>query len=226
MKNIAPSLDFAAIAECLSRGAVTSTFRSHGASPKMSYGRHRGPANYDARAAAVIMMIYPHADQWHLVLTERQPHLAAHAGQVSLPGGALEQGESSWQAALRELEEELAVPCHVVHAIGVLPPVYIFHSNFAVTPWLARCDHRPTFQMNPAEVAGLVELPLSDLLAADRSHTIEIVRGGLRFSAPVFQWHGATIWVATYVMLADLAELLQQSTQIREPPRVAEPDFS
>ena len=76
--------------------------------PSLCYSRHFGPPTIRARAAAVLALLYPHEGQWHLPLTVRPATLVAHAGQISLPGGAVDPGETGPQAALRELEEELA----------------------------------------------------------------------------------------------------------------------
>ena len=76
-------------------------------SPELSYGRHAGPAPHTARSAAVVLLLFRRAGRWHLPLTERPLTLAHHAGQISLPGGAVDHGESSIEAARRELKEEL-----------------------------------------------------------------------------------------------------------------------
>src|SRR5690606_9786945 len=91
--------------------------------PLLSYGRHFGPPRYDARPAAVIALLFPAEGDWHLPLVLRPARLAAHGGQIGLPGGVVEPGESAQQAALRELEEELGVPPGAVHTIGELSPL-------------------------------------------------------------------------------------------------------
>ena len=77
--------------------------------PELSYGRHFGPAPSTARPAAVIALLVRRAGRWHIPLTVRQAALGRHGGQISLPGGAVEPGESTAQAAERELAEELGV---------------------------------------------------------------------------------------------------------------------
>src|SRR5689334_7956005 len=73
--------------------------------PELSYGRHEGPPLVDVRHGAVLVLFYPQASDWHAVLTVRTSHLSSHAGQVSFPGGRIEPGETTEQAALREYEE-------------------------------------------------------------------------------------------------------------------------
>ena len=93
-----------ALRRALPGAAVQSRYQ-----PQASYGRHFGPAPASARPAAVLVLLYPDAGAWHLPLTLRPMYLADHAGQISLPGGAVEPGESSELAAVRELDEELGV---------------------------------------------------------------------------------------------------------------------
>src|SRR5215510_649163 len=71
------------------------------------------------RPAAALLLIYPHAGEWHVPLTVRGSALRHHTGQVSLPGGRLDHpNESIDQAALREAEEEIGVAPKTVEIIG------------------------------------------------------------------------------------------------------------
>jgi 8-oxo-dGTP pyrophosphatase MutT (NUDIX family) len=183
-----------------------------GLSPAMSYGRHSGPPRADARPAAVVILLYPRQGQWYLPVTRRQEHLAQHAGQVSLPGGTVDAGETTAQAALRELDEELGVAARQVRLLGTLTPVYLFNSNFDVTPWVAASNRELEFRPNVAEVAELIELPLRALLEPSAQQRTIIRRGGLEFSAPCIQWQDISIWGATHLMLGQFGRLLRERT--------------
>src|SRR6478752_2070003 len=63
-------------------------------SPELGYGRHAGPAPHTSRNAAVMLLLFRRNETWNLPLTERPTTLARHAGQISLPGGAVEEGET------------------------------------------------------------------------------------------------------------------------------------
>src|SRR5476651_2102077 len=71
--------------------------------PGLSYGRHFGPAPITARRAAVMVLLFRRGGCWHIPLTQRPSTLLRHGGQISLPGGTIEPGESSAEAAAREL---------------------------------------------------------------------------------------------------------------------------
>ena len=176
--------------------------------PALSYGRHFGPASYDARPAAVMILLYPHEGQWLLPLTVRPETMLAHAGQISLPGGVVEPGETTRDAALRELEEELGIPANLVEVVGELSPLNVFVSNFMVVPWVAVVAQRPTIRANPHEVAEVLEVPLACLLDTTNQGTRSFRRGELTFTVPYFRWGEHHIWGATSMILAELNAIL------------------
>lgn len=178
--------------------------------PELSFGRHYAPAPPDAREAAVVALFYPGERGWHVPLTVRPATMADHAGQVSFPGGAIDPGEDSRAAALRELEEELGVASAGIELLGRLSPIYVFASNFAVVPWVAACRTRPDWQPNPREVAELLEVPLAHLLDREQwgSHRRRI--RGFEFAAPHIAFGGHQIWGATSMMLGELLAVVEE----------------
>jgi 8-oxo-dGTP pyrophosphatase MutT (NUDIX family) len=179
--------------------------------PELSYGRHRGPAQPDARPAAVVAALHMIDGQWYLPLMIRPDTAAHHAGQISLPGGTVEAGETSEAATLRELEEELGISRSGTLLLGRLTDVYVYGTNFLITPWVAMIEAKATFRPSPAEVEEILQIPLVHLLdPANRGQHIE-QRGSLRFVAPHFRWHEHTIWGATSMILAELADLLAET---------------
>src|SRR5438093_8483545 len=83
--------------------------------------RREWPAGFDpahARNAASLLLIFPINDEAHIVLTIRSDTLGRHSGQVSLPGGVVEPGETFVQAALREAREEIALPFEDIRVLG------------------------------------------------------------------------------------------------------------
>ena len=162
--------------------------------PHLSYGRHFGPAPVEARAAAVVVLLFPEADQWRFPLVLRPASLAHHGGQIGLPGGVVETGETSDQAALRELQEEIGVPPAGVRLIGQLSPLYVYGTNFLVSPWLAWTAQRPEIRPCAAEVDEVLEISLHQL--ADESHIGRYHRQlrGVSFSAPALCIGEHCVW--------------------------------
>jgi 8-oxo-dGTP pyrophosphatase MutT (NUDIX family) len=178
-------------------------------SPELSYGRHAGPAPLAARAAAVMLCLFRRHGRWHLPLTERPLTLAHHAGQISLPGGAIHPGEPSLDAALRELHEELGF-CDSNQLVGQLADCYVFASDFLVTPWVIGSFAPDTcWQPHAREVARVVELPLAVLLDDQAHGRVTIERGPLVFHAPCIRTDSIRIWGATAIILDELAQLLR-----------------
>lgn len=179
--------------------------------PELSFGRHRGPAPAGARPAAVLVVLYPHRQQWHLPLMLRPLHMPDHGGQVSLPGGVIEQGESSRAAALREYTEELGAPAETLQVLGRLSPLYLFASNFQITPWIAAADAAPQWQPSDREVERLLEVPVSHLLDPENQGHVERRQRGLAFQAPCFNWQSERIWGATSMILAELVAAIRET---------------
>jgi 8-oxo-dGTP pyrophosphatase MutT (NUDIX family) len=180
-------------------------------SPELGYGRHAGPAPHTARKAAVVLLLFKRNGAWHLPLTERPDTLTRHAGQISLPGGAVDAGESSTEAALRELHEELGFDAPVT-ILGQLADCYVFASDFLVAPWVAASTHdlEPIWQPHDHEVKNVIELPIKLLLNDHAIGNLKIERGPLVFRAPCYELGTTRIWGATSIILNELAGLLRQ----------------
>jgi 8-oxo-dGTP pyrophosphatase MutT (NUDIX family) len=174
---------------------------------EMSFGRHFGPPRHDARSAAVMVLLYGDTDDirdFTLPLIVRPRGTLYHAGQVSLPGGAIEDDETESEAALRELNEELGVSAGDVQVVGTLSPLYVFSSNHYVTPFVGIVVERPVFRPNPREVSRVLETPLSFLAGPENQSSFERRFGGMTLGAPCWYWDGEPIWGTTAMVLAEL----------------------
>jgi 8-oxo-dGTP pyrophosphatase MutT (NUDIX family) len=125
------------------------------------------------RAAAVAIAISDGADSPGgaggpaFLLTRRAPRMRAHAGQFALPGGGLDAGEDAVDAALRELREEVGAAADRSACLGVLDD-YPTRSGYVITPVVVRLSPGQRLTPNPAEVAELHRIPLTDLDVAPR----------------------------------------------------------
>lgn len=174
---------------------------------ELSFGRHSGPVPASARPAAVLIMLSWQIDDWLFPLTVRQQGLGTHAGQISLPGGGIEQGETHYAAALRECQEELGWAPRESDILGKLSPLYVYASNYVVTPVVAVSTDTPKWKPNPQEVAELFEMPVTRFLSAETS-VMRIPRQKVVMNAPCFRWKSYSIWGATAMMLAELRAVL------------------
>jgi 8-oxo-dGTP pyrophosphatase MutT (NUDIX family) len=158
--------------------------------------------------AAVLVPLVARAGRVSLLFTQRTPHLAAHAGQISFPGGRVETGDASREdTALRETEEEIGLARKHVQVLGTLPE-YAIPSGFRITPivgWIdAPFDTRP----DPFEVADIFEAPLEHFLDVVRYQRHEYHFNGRHRHYVAIPYEGRYIWGATAGMLLSLARML------------------
>jgi 8-oxo-dGTP pyrophosphatase MutT (NUDIX family) len=161
-----------------------------------------------AKAAAGLLVLYPVDDLVCFLLTKRGSHLPQHGGQVSLPGGAVDPGESIEEAALREAEEEVALGRSRVAVVGRLTPVHIPVSGFVLYPVVGMLHDRPSVRPVTEEVDRILEVSVGDLIdPARRRHTV-LRRDGVEMEVPYFDLDGEQVWGATAMVLAEFATLL------------------
>ena len=118
-----------------------------------------------ARPAAVTFILYDAGGSWRVPFVRRRADLPDHPGQVALPGGGVRAGESAWEAAQREVAEEIGVPVGRLRPLGAGRPIYAAVSNFSVVPFVAHLpDPVPAFVHDERELEGVLEIPLDRLL--------------------------------------------------------------
>ena len=184
--------------------------------------RRQWPAGFNPariRHAAGLLLVFPKTineepakqqdpGEAHIVLTVRADSLGRHSGQVSLPGGVVEPGETFEQAALREAHEEIGLPLEPVRVLGALTSLDIPVSGFRLHPIVAVTMSRPTLSPSDAEVAHILEVAVDQLLDPGHFATAERERDGFAVTIPVFHVGGHEIWGATAMVLAEFLALL------------------
>ncbi|HYD99598.1 MAG TPA: CoA pyrophosphatase [Alphaproteobacteria bacterium] len=160
------------------------------------------------RQAAVLVPLVRRPEGLHLLLTQRTEHLAAHAGQISFPGGRMEPADADATAtALRETEEEIGLDRHHVEVIGRLD-TYVTRTGFSVIPIVGLVT--PPFRLtpDPFEVKEAFEVPLAFILdPRNRERHSRWFKGADRHFW-VFHYQSRYIWGATAGMLVNLCDVL------------------
>lgn len=169
-----------------------------------------------ARAAAVLIPIIA-ADDPLVVFTVRTDTVRSHKGQISFPGGSIDStDESPAAAALRETHEEIGLDPSRVRLLGELDSFPTYVSGYVVTPFVGWLDEQPEFTLNPAEVAEVLEVPmshLSDEIRADPGFTA----GDRTYPTEAWVWNDQVIWgVTAYIIRGFLTKLSQAG--LAEPP--------
>ena len=167
-------------------------------------------AEWDARPAAVLIPIYQDEyGEWHVLYTRRTDELEEHRGQVSFPGGLIEDGDGgAQQAALRETFEEIGIQPEDVEILGALDSLLTV-TQFQIAPIVGRIPWPYEFNLNTREVAKVFSVPiswLSDPENLEIQYRQAVVPGR---DIPVYYFRpylGETIWGATARITLNLLE--------------------
>lgn len=139
------------------------------------------------REASVLALFWPGEKGPQVLLTERSPHMAKHPGQISFPGGGVEEAdEDAARTALREAQEETGLEPSAVKVLGALPPAPIPISGFNVTPVLAVAEDPGSLVPQTGEVSRVLKLPVAELVQPGNRYTAVVTHRGPRLPSPAF----------------------------------------
>jgi 8-oxo-dGTP pyrophosphatase MutT (NUDIX family) len=171
-----------------------------------------GPAQPREVNAGVLALFFEENGEARVVFTRRSSGLRTHQGQVSFPGGRLDEGEDAVAAALREAFEEVDLDPCLVTTVGWLHPLVTMVSASFILPVLGTVDGRPHLTPNPSEVERIFDVSLAELADPAIFHEERwripgrVIAGSDDNSFPVwfFEVSGELIWGATARMLYEL----------------------
>ena len=159
--------------------------------------------------AAVLVPLVEHADGFTVLLTQRTAHLVHHPGQISFPGGRLEEedGGDAVVAALRETDEEIGLPAGQVSVLGRLDD-YVTGTGFIIAPVVGVVVPPLALRPDPFEVAEIFEVPLDFLLDPENHKLHRRVVAGRHRPFWSMTWDERMIWGATAGILVNLSDVL------------------
>jgi 8-oxo-dGTP pyrophosphatase MutT (NUDIX family) len=167
------------------------------------------------RPAAVLIGLIERSGGLHVLLTVRSARLNDHAGQISFPGGRVEDTDAGpIEAALREAREEVRLDPDRVDVLGTLP-VYVTISGYQVTPVVGVVRPGAELQSDPLEVDEFFDVPLSFLMDAANHQRRVVVQEERRRCVYSVEYHGRRrylIWGATAAMLRNFYRFLSAPT--------------
>lgn len=171
-----------------------------------------------AKRAATLALLYPENEDFKIALMKRVTNPKdRHSGQVSFPGGKVEEDDRNLEhTALREAEEELGIPQSTVSILGKMTDIYIPVSNFLVHPFIGFTASKPNFELQKSEVQQIVEAPLSVLLNKTNRKTTDLTLPNniTLKDVPYFDVNGNVVWGATAMMLSEFTAIIEDISSV------------
>jgi 8-oxo-dGTP pyrophosphatase MutT (NUDIX family) len=165
------------------------------------------PAPGDRLAAVLAPLV--ESPEPSLIFTVRSDALSRHPGEVSFPGGLVDEGESPADAARREAFEEIGLDPSLPRLVGALPPVHTYVSAILVVPFVGLLAEMPDLFAAEAEIKEIVRVPLARLARLEEPMDLPRADGTV-FHGWAYPLDGHTIWGATGLMLHAFLEILRK----------------
>jgi len=158
--------------------------------------------------AAVLVPLFKKREGCHLLFTKRSDQVKYHKGEISFPGGVVDEEDLELiNTALREADEEIGLKKNDVQIIGILDDIVTI-TQFIVTPIVGLFPYPYPFRVSEVEIAELIEVPLASLLDENNFSEREIFRGGQNEIVYAYQYGKHIIWGATARILKQFLDLI------------------
>ena len=161
------------------------------------------------RSGAVLILLYPENGKIYFPLMRRPEYGGVHSGQISLPGGKMEQHDSDLiQTALREAQEEIGIPGEKVTILGKLTPLVVYASNFNILPVVGFMGSKPKFNPDEREVVEVINADLQSLINQEEVKTTELSVRNYVIDAPYYDVNNQIVWGATAMILSEFLQVV------------------
>ncbi|MCJ7594086.1 MAG: CoA pyrophosphatase [Desulfobacterales bacterium] len=167
------------------------------------------------RHAAVLVPLFNDGGEYKLLFTKRTRRVEAHKGQISFPGGGVEESDGSYeQTALREAHEEVGLLPGDVKILGRTDDALTLTSNYMIHPFVGLIPYPYAFTLNSHEVKALLRVPVRVFLEEGAGGgVIPVEYEGRTYEGYAYRYDGEVIWGATARIMFNLVEILGK-TQI------------
>jgi 8-oxo-dGTP pyrophosphatase MutT (NUDIX family) len=167
--------------------------------------------------ASVLVPLFINHGQYWLLFTRRTTKVEYHKGEVSFPGGVVDDGDESWEhTATRETFEEVGVREEDIEILGQLDDMTTLTSNFIIHPFVGLIPFPYSFKINKREVEHIIEAPLRFFLDPSQPQPFTLPRDEGGIETPAFIYKDAVIWGATERILENFIGLIKTKMQLRE----------
>jgi 8-oxo-dGTP pyrophosphatase MutT (NUDIX family) len=164
--------------------------------------------------SSVLLLLFMDRKRLCCVLIKRPAHMKHHAGQIALPGGRIEKGETALETAFRETWEEIGVSKNKIEILGTLSDLYVEVSRFQIHPFVGWLKQKPVFNIDRNEVEKTILFPLKNLKNNFEEIELSTVKGQLK--VPCIQFEGEIIWGATAMILSEFFDTTRDLITTRE----------
>lgn len=158
--------------------------------------------------SSVLLLLFVENNELTACLIKRPAHMKHHAGQIALPGGRMEAGETALETALRETKEEIGITSDEIEILGTLTELYVEVSRFQIHPFVGWLKQKPVFKIDPNEVEKAILFPLLHFKSKSVEVELETITGKLK--VPCIRFKNEIIWGATAMILAEFVDLLTE----------------
>jgi 8-oxo-dGTP pyrophosphatase MutT (NUDIX family) len=163
------------------------------------------------RRAAVLIPLFKTASEYRILFTKRTDTVDEHKGQISFPGGKIEDEDASpLETALREAEEEIGLSRKDVTVLGQMDDARTLSSNYIVHPFVGLIPYPYDFKTSVQEVRELIEVPFQVFLSGDSAGgNTPVVYEGVTYQSLAYYHRGEVIWGATARIMRNLVDLVK-----------------
>lgn len=158
--------------------------------------------------SSVLLLLFEEDGELKILLIKRPAHMKHHAGQIALPGGRIEAGETDIETALRETYEEIGIIKDKIEILGKLSGFYVEVSRFQIWPIVGWLNSKPVLRINPDEVEKVMSFPIAKFTPPYEEIQMETLTGKLE--VPCVKFAKEIIWGATAMILSELYDVLHQ----------------
>jgi 8-oxo-dGTP pyrophosphatase MutT (NUDIX family) len=159
--------------------------------------------------AAVLLPLFQKGDRYQVLFTKRTDRVKHHKGEISFPGGVVDEGDEDVEAtASREIFEEIGLPRENMEILGKLDDAITISSAYLITPIVAEIVYPYPFSINEDEIEELIEIPLEAFLEEDRWTEEIYANGNKKIPSYRFEYEGRIIWGATARIMRQFLDIL------------------
>ncbi len=174
----------------------------------LSLRQKRHIADASRVPSAVLLPIYYKQGQYYILFTKRTGKVKEHKSEISFPGGAHQDGDSTLvDTALRECTEEIGLMADRVEVLGELDDTITTTSSYIISPFVAIIPWPYPFKVDRWETEEIIEIPVSALLDKDCLHQETEIVDGKAVTSYFYHYQGRVIWGATARILNQFLDI-------------------